>query len=75
MSKSQSRDRTKQLGDIFVSVTGGESVTEQQDDGPSDRELRPDDEFDGEDVADGLEDAVAGAEMGDTSDPADLGDD
>jgi hypothetical protein len=72
MSKSQSRDRAKELGDIFVSVTGGESVTEQQDDAPSDRELRPDDVFDDEDVADGLDDAVAGAETHEASDPADL---
>ncbi|MFC6975415.1 hypothetical protein ACFQL1_13365 [Halomicroarcula sp. GCM10025709] len=70
MSKSQSPDRAEELGDIFVSVTGGESVTEHQDDEPSDRELRPDEEFDPNEVADGLDDAVAGSETGDTSDPA-----
>ena len=70
MSKSQSTDRTEELGNIFVSVTGDESVTEEQSDGSSNRELRPDDEFDDDDVADGLDDAVAGQETGDTSDPA-----
>ncbi|WP_276270614.1 hypothetical protein [Haloarcula litorea] len=70
MSKSQSSDRADELGDIFVDVTGGESVTERQDDDSPDRELRPDDEFDPTEVADGLDDAVAGSETGDTSDPA-----
>ncbi|MBV0924042.1 hypothetical protein KTS45_07475 [Halomicroarcula limicola] len=70
MSKSQSGDRAEELGDIFVSVTGDESVTERQDGDSPDRELRPDEEFDPEEVADGLDDAVAGSETGDTSDPA-----
>jgi len=70
MSQTQSADRVKELGDIFVSVTGGESVTEPQDGESSDREIRPDDELDPEEVADGLDDAVAGSETGDTSDPA-----
>jgi len=70
MSKSQSSDRTEELSDIFVSVTGDESVTEQQAEDSADRELRPDEEFDPDEVADGLDDAVAGTETGDTSDPA-----
>ena len=70
MSQTQSGDRIDELGDIFVSVTGGDSVTEPQDGLPSDREIRPDDELDPDEVADGLDDAVAGSETGDTSDPA-----
>ena len=70
MSQSQSSDRVEELGDIFVSVTGDESVTEQQDDAPTDREIRPDDELDGAEVADGLDDAVAGSETGEPADPA-----
>ncbi|WP_262175201.1 hypothetical protein [Haloarcula laminariae] len=70
MSTSQSRDRIAELGDIFVAVTGDESVTETQAGDSPDRELRPDEEFDPDEVADGLDDAVAGSETGDTSDPA-----
>lgn len=70
MSTSQSRDRIAELGDIFVAVTGDESVTETQAGDSPDRELRADEEFDPEEVADGLDDAVAGSETGDTSDPA-----
>ena len=70
MSKSQSSDRIAELGDIFVAVTGDESVTETQSGDSPDRELRPEEEFDPDEVADGLDDAVAGSETGDTSDPA-----
>jgi hypothetical protein len=70
MSTSQSRDRIAELGDIFVAVTGDESVTERQAGDSPDRELRPDEEFDPDEVADGLGDAVAGSETGETSDPA-----
>lgn len=68
MSKSQSTTRTEELSNIFVSVTGDEAVTETQDDGGSDRELRGESHID-EAVADGLEDAIAGAE----ADPGDPG--
>jgi hypothetical protein len=68
MSQSQSRTRTEELSDIFVSVTGDEAVTETQDDGGSDRELRGESHID-EAVADGLEDAIDGAEP----DPGDPG--
>lgn len=67
MSKSQSPSRVDELGDLFVSVTGDDSVTEAQDDSPSDRELPEDTDVD---IEDGLEDAVAGAEVGSTADPA-----
>jgi hypothetical protein len=67
MSESQSTNRVDELSDIFVSVTGGDSVTESQEEVHNDREL-PDDE--GVDVEDGLEDAVAGTELGGSSDPA-----
>jgi hypothetical protein len=70
MSQSQST-RTEELGDIFVSVTGDEEVTEKQDDGGSDRELRGQSRID-EAVADGLDDAIAGAQP-DTGDPGDAG--
>jgi hypothetical protein len=66
MSQSQST-RTEELGDIFVAVTGDEEVTEEQDDDGNDRELRGESHID-EAVADGLEDAVAGAQP-DTGDP------
>lgn len=61
MSKSQSGDQTEELADIFVSVTGDEKVTEEQDDDGNDRELRGESRID-EAVADGLDDAIDGAE-------------
>lgn len=67
MSQTQSTDRTEELGDLFVSVTGDESVTEEQEDEGSDRELRGKSRID-EAVADGLDDAIDGAEA-DTGDP------
>lgn len=71
MSKTQAETRTDELSDIFVSVTGDESVTEQQDDDGSDRELRDENRID-EAVADGLEDAIAGAQP-DPGDPGETG--
>ena len=70
MSKSQSSERVAELRDIFVTVTGDEAVTERQTDEQTDRELDPDEEFDPEEVADGLDDAVAGSETSGGSDPA-----
>ena len=70
MSKSQSPERVAELRDIFVTVTGDEAVTERQTDEQTDRELDPDEEFDPEEVADGLDDAVAGSETSGGSDPA-----
>lgn len=70
MSTSRATDRIAELGDIFVSVTGNESITEPQSADSPDREIRPEEEFDPNEVADGLDDAVAGSETGDTSDPA-----
>ena len=67
MSESQSTNRVDELSDIFVSVTGDDSVTESQEEVDNDRELPADEEVD---VEDGLDDAVAGAETGNTSDPA-----
>lgn len=67
MSKSQSASRTEELGDLFVSVTGGEEVTEEQEDDGSNRELRGESRID-EAVRDGLEEAIQGAEA-DTGDP------
>jgi len=65
MSKTQESARVEELGDIFVSVTGNDAVTEPQDREAqqSDRELP---EGGGEDVEidDGLDDAVEGAEVG-----------
>jgi len=68
MSQSQPTTRTEELSNIFVSVTGDEAVTETQDDGGNDRELRGESHID-EAVADGLEDALEGAEP----DPGDPG--
>ena len=70
MSKSQSPERVAELRDIFVTVTGDESITERQADEQSDRELDPDEDFDPDEVADGLDDAVAGSETSGGSDPA-----
>ena len=67
MSKSQSTTRTEELGDLFVSVTGDEEVTEEQKDDGGNRELRGQSRID-EAVADGLDDALDGAEP-DTGDP------
>jgi hypothetical protein len=68
MSQSQSTSRTEELSDIFVSVTGDETVTEEQDDEGNNRELRDENHID-EAVADGLEGAIEGAE----ADPGDPG--
>ncbi|WP_058994317.1 hypothetical protein [Haloarcula sp. CBA1127] len=70
MSKSQSPERVAELREVFVTVTGDETVTESQTDEQTDRELDPDEEFDPAEVADGLDDAVAGSETGSDSDPA-----
>ncbi len=67
MSKTQSASKTEELGDLFISVTGGEEVTEEQEDDGNNRELRGESRID-EAVRDGLEDAVQGAEP-DTGDP------
>jgi hypothetical protein len=72
MSEGQSRQgRTDELGSIFVSVTGDESITEEQDDSPTDRELHEENSV-SEAVDDGLGDAIAGAEA-DTGDPGETG--
>lgn len=71
MSQTQSTDRTEELSDIFVSVTGDESVTEEQEDDTMDRELPGESRID-EAVADGLDDAIDGAQA-DTGDPGDAG--
>lgn len=67
MSQTQS-NRTKELSDIFVSVTGDESVTEQQEDDSNRRDVRGENRID-EAVRDGLADAIDGAEP----DPGDPG--
>ena len=66
MSKSESSS-TDDLADLFVSVTGDEEVTDEQDAADCDRELRDENRID-EAVADGLEDAIAGAQP-DAGDP------
>jgi hypothetical protein len=70
MGKSQSNaERTEELSDIFVSVTGDEEVTEEQEDDTMDRELPGESRID-EAVRDGLSDAIEGAEA-DAGDPGD----
>ncbi|MFC7132142.1 MULTISPECIES: hypothetical protein [Salinibaculum] len=71
MSQTQS-SRTEELGNIFVAVTGDEEITEKQDDGGSDREVRGENRID-EAVADGLEEAIEGMQV-DTGDPGETGD-
>jgi hypothetical protein len=57
MSESQQADRTRELGELFVSVTGGDTVTQRQDEeGASKEPAEEADTFDG--VEDGLEGAV-----------------
>ena len=67
MSQTQSAARTKELGDIFVSVTGGETVTEEQERDSNRRDVRGENRIN-EAVRDGLSDAIDGAEP-DTGDP------
>ena len=67
MSHTQSASRTEELGNLFVSVTGDEKITEPQEDDSSNREL-PGRSRITEAVRDGLEDAIDGAEP-DTGDP------
>jgi hypothetical protein len=64
MSKTQESGRVEELGDIFVSVTGDDAVTESQDREAqqSDRELPEEEES--VEIDDGLDDAVDGAEVG-----------
>jgi len=69
MSQSQS-NRTEELADVFVSVTGDEEVTEEQSDEGDNRELRGENEID-EAVADGLDEAIEGMEA-DTGDPGEV---
>lgn len=67
MSQTQSTDRTDELGEIFVSVTGDEEVTETQEDDSMNRELRGESRI-SEAVRDGLDDALEGAQP-DEGDP------
>jgi len=60
MSKSQESDRTRELGELFVSVTGDDTVTERQEGGGEKQAVtaeEADEEFDGVDE-DGLGDAI-----------------
>jgi hypothetical protein len=59
MSQTESPDRTDELRDVFISVTGDDRVTERQDDDGTDRELPEDAEVD---LDDGLDDALDGGE-------------
>lgn len=67
MSQSQP-NRTEELSDIFVSVTGDEEVTEQQESDSNRRDVRGENRIN-EAVRDGLDDAIDGAEP----DPGDPG--
>lgn len=67
MSESPSNTSAEDLTDIFVSVTGDDSVTERQEEDQTDREVAEEGEID---VDDGLEDAVEGAEIGTVGDPS-----
>jgi len=60
MSESQQADRTRELGELFVTVTGDDTVTEPQEEGASKEPAGEDDEFEG--IEDGLEGAV-GADL------------
>jgi len=56
MSESQQPDRTDELGELFVTVTGDDTVTESQEGSASKQPREGDDEFEG--VDDGLDGAV-----------------
>ncbi|QPV64378.1 hypothetical protein I7X12_07130 [Halosimplex litoreum] len=58
MSESQNRDRTRELGELFVSVTGDDTVTEsQEEDGEKVSESEDDEYAVGDDGLDGAIDA------------------
>ncbi|WP_225333212.1 hypothetical protein [Halomicrobium urmianum] len=67
MSESQSNSSTEDLSDLFVSVTGDDSVTERQEEDQTNREVAEEEVID---VDDGLDDAVEGAEIGTVGDPS-----
>lgn len=73
MSQTQSTDteRTEELGNLFVAVTGDEEITTEQEDDGSRRDIRGENRID-EAVEDGLADAIDGAEP-DPGDPGDTG--
>jgi hypothetical protein len=56
MSETQDPDRTRELGELFVSVTGDETVTESQEGDGEKRAAEGDEEF--ESPEDGLGDAI-----------------
>lgn len=58
MSESQQPDRTDELGELFVSVTGDDTVTEAQEGSASKEPLEDEEEDDFAGVEDGLEGAV-----------------
>ena len=58
MSENQQADRTSELGELFVSVTGDDTVTEGQVEGASKEPLEEDDE---EDFAATVDDGLKGA--------------
>jgi len=58
MSETQDPDRTRELGELFVAVTGDETVTESQEGEGEKRAADGDEEFEGVDDDDGLDDAI-----------------
>jgi hypothetical protein len=56
MSESEQADRTSELGELFVDVTGDDTVTEHQEEGASKEPADEDDTFEG--IDDGLDGAV-----------------
>ncbi|PSP52771.1 hypothetical protein BRC74_05810 [Halobacteriales archaeon QH_7_68_42] len=59
MSENQQADRTSELGELFVSVTGDDTVTEGQVEGASKKPHEEDD--DEEDFAATVDDGLKGA--------------
>jgi hypothetical protein len=57
MSETERPDRTRELGDLFVSVTGDEEVTERQESAGDKRAAEDSDEAVGN-VDDGLDGAI-----------------
>ncbi|WP_123537960.1 hypothetical protein [Halosimplex salinum] len=56
MSESRNGDRTEELGELFVSVTGDDTVTESQEDGGEKVSEADEEEYAVAD--DGLDDAI-----------------
>jgi|GEM_PF-1364578 len=63
MSQHEQPDRTSELGELFVTVTGGDTVTEDQVEGASKEPAEEDDDEDLESAVDDGLDGAVGADL------------